>query len=153
MKTNTTPKNNNTTKKKYLSQYFTMVPLEVSLKKELLTQHFLFSEWNRKFTGGIVCKDSNPINEQKKVCKHILTTMGKNVIQNKGLLNVSLPVNIFKAESHLQSIARTFGFAPILLEKAVHMSPLEKMKCSILFAFSVSSLSISISKPFNPILG
>lgn len=69
-----------------------------------------------------MCKDSNPISEQKKVFKHILTTMGKNVLHNKGLLNVSLPVNIFRTESHLQSIARNFGFAPILLEKAVSLT-------------------------------
>ncbi len=50
--------------------------------------------------------------------------MGKNVIHNRGLLNVSLPVNVFKPESHLQSIAKNFGFAPLLLEKAVNMSHL-----------------------------
>ena len=55
--------------------------------------------------------------------------------------------------SHLQSIARNFSFAPILLEKAVSLDPLEKVKHALLFALSVSALSISVNKPFNPILG
>ena len=46
--------------------------------------------------GGIVCRDTSAINEQKKVGKYILKTLGKNVIQNKGLLNLS-------AGDHLQT--------------------------------------------------
>ena len=33
------------------------------------------------------------------------------------------------------------------------MDPIEKMKITLLYAISVSIFSISVSKPFNPILG
>jgi hypothetical protein len=39
------------------------------------------------------------------------------------------------------------------LEKAAGLDNLEKIKYSLLFSISVSILSISINKPFNPILG
>lgn len=50
-------------------------------------------------------------------------------------------------------MARNFGFAPIFLENAVSGDPLTKMKMALLFSISVSILSISVCKPFNPILG
>lgn len=46
------------------------------------------------------------------------------------------------------------SFAPIFLEKAVTaIDPLEKIKFVFLYSLSVTVSSISINKPFNPILG
>lgn len=64
----------------------------------MVKDHFIFSEWTRKSRGGLVCKDEAPINEQKKVLKYLVKRMGKNVLESKGLLNISLPVSIFKPE-------------------------------------------------------
>jgi hypothetical protein len=60
-------------------------------------KHFIFEEWNRKSKGGLVCKDNTIINEQKKVANYILSTLGKRILEQKGILNLSLPVSIFKA--------------------------------------------------------
>jgi len=41
------------------------------------------------------------IDDQKGVLKFILTKIGKNILSGKSILNISLPVDIFCAESNL----------------------------------------------------
>jgi hypothetical protein len=51
--------------------------------------------------------------------------LGQNILEQKGsLLNLSLPVAIFKPESHLYSIAKNLSFAPLILERAAKMNPI-----------------------------
>lgn len=64
--------------------------------KKLDNTHFLFEEWFRKPKGGLICKDNTIINEQKKVANEVLGNLGKKIIDQKGWLNLSLPVSIFK---------------------------------------------------------
>lgn len=47
--------------------------------------------------------------------KYVITTFGNNILKGNSILNISLPVTIFRKESHLYSIARNFSFAPLLL--------------------------------------
>ena len=72
--------------------------------------------------------------------------------KNGGIVNISLPVIIFKKESHLQSIANNFSYAPLLLDRE-HKNALARFKQCILFTIAVANLGISSEKPFNPILG
>lgn len=58
------------------------------------------------------------MNEQKKVLTFIIKRIGKNILTGKGILNVSLPVDIFCRESNIERFASTFGYFPMLLEKA-----------------------------------
>lgn len=74
-------------------------------------------------------------------------------MEQKGLMNLSLPVSIFKPESHLHSVAKNLSFAPLILERAVTMDPVERIKMAILYSLAVTVSSISVNKPFNPILG
>ena len=53
--------------------------------------------------------------EQKKVLTYILSKIGKNLLTGKGILNISLPVDIFTTDSNLESLAKCFAYAPILL--------------------------------------
>lgn len=46
---------------------------------------------------------------------YILSKMGKNLLSGKGILNVSLPVMVFSMESNLETLAKTFAYAPIYL--------------------------------------
>lgn len=71
----------------------------------------------------------------------------------KNIMNVSLPVAIFRKQSQLKSIARNLSYAPTFLEQVIKGSPLERMKAAVLLQISMPSLMISLNKPFNPILG
>lgn len=55
--------------------------------------------------------------------------------------------------SHLQSIARNFSYAPLFFDGWQQADPLERFKSCVSFAVSNCTLSISMMKPFNPILG
>ena len=83
--------------------------------------------------------------------KHILTTFGNNILKGGSILNISLPVTIFKKESHLKSIALNFCYAPLFFDGLT--DPFERIKFATLMAISVGTTGISIAKPFNPILG
>lgn len=82
--------------------------------------------------------------------------MKNNLLSGGSILNISLPVNIFKRESHLESIARDFCYAPLFFERMgvnFKADPIERVKYATLLCISVGTLGISMDKPFNPILG
>jgi hypothetical protein len=62
------------------------------------------------------------MNEQKKVLTFIIKRIGKNILSGKGILNISLPVDIFCKESNIERLAASFGFAPFFLEKAATLT-------------------------------
>ena len=94
------------------------------------------------------------MNAQKKVLGYIVKKMGSNLIQGKSILNISLPVDIFSTESNLERVARTFVYAPLILEKAAAMTdPVEQLKQVVIVSLTHSLLYISMEKPFNPVLG
>lgn len=67
---------------------------------------------------------------------------------------MSLPILIFCKQSHLESIARNFSFAPMFFDKiAIGGDLVQRVKYATLLAVSVGTLGISMQKPFNPILG
>jgi hypothetical protein len=45
--------------------------------------------------GGLLYVDEVKMNEQKKVLTFIIKRIGKNILSGKGILNISLPVDIF----------------------------------------------------------
>jgi len=53
-------------------------------------------EWKRGKEGGMICINEKVITEQKKIFKHILSSLGSNLLKGVNILNVSLPVTIFK---------------------------------------------------------
>jgi hypothetical protein len=85
------------------------------------------------------------------VFKHILTTIGSNIMKGGNILNVSLPVTIFKKAGHLQMIAVSFSLAPKLLENVV--DPIERMKKAVLISLAVGTWGITAEKPFFPFVG
>lgn len=56
---------------------------------------------------------------------------------------MSLPITIFRKESHLESIARDFCFAPMFFDKlSKGGDPLERVKYATLLSVSVGTLGI-----------
>lgn len=103
--------------------------------------------------GGLVLKDKSLISKQKHVITHLLRSAGKNLIKGKGIMDVSLPVNIFESRSLLQRLLNSFGYAPIYLEAAGRETGLERFKNVVTFGISMLHLSTEQRKPFNPIIG
>ena len=65
-----------------------------------------------------------------------------------------MPIVIFRKESHLETIARNFCFAPMFFDKFQKGGDaLERLKYATLLAVSVGTLGISMQKPFNPTIG
>ena len=72
-------------------------------------------EWVRSDDGGLICVNEKLLAEHKKIFKHVLASIGTNILKGGNILNVSLPVTIFKKEGHLQMVADSFSLAPKLL--------------------------------------
>lgn len=118
----------------------------------MMTEHYLFKDWSRRKDGGVLCKNEELVNNQKRLFKDLISRLGSNILKKgTGVLNISLPVIVFKKESHLFSIARDFCYAPLLFENVT--DKLERIKYATVLALSVGTLGISMEKPFNPLLG
>lgn len=75
-------------------------------------------------------------------------------MSGKSVLNISLPVDIFCAESNLERFLFSFTYAPTILEGVnKDLNPLTRLKKVISFGMSNSPLYLNMEKPFNPILG
>jgi hypothetical protein len=118
----------------------------------LIPENELWKDWERQKTGGILCINEAIITTQKKMFREAISAIGNKLLRgDTSVLNISLPVAIFRKESHLQTVARNLSFCPLFFERP--NSPLERVKFATLFAISAGTLGISMEKPFNPILG
>ena len=127
-------------------------PLPVCSFK-LLTEHYLFGEWRRSSKGGVVCANEAVIKEQKRIVKLVMTRIGNNIFKGNSIMNVSLPVQLFRDQSSLVSIGRNISYAPLLIEPIANKDPIQRMKNIAVFEISMTALALSTRKPFNPILG
>lgn len=67
---------------------------------------------------------------------------------------MSLPVDIFCAESNIERIAMSFGYFPYYLEKAAAIKePHIQIKYLVGSGIASSLIYLTMEKPFNPILG
>lgn len=79
--------------------------------------------------------------------------MAKNLVSGQSILNVSLPVDIFCAESNLQSFIRSMVYAPLLLEGLEKTDAITRLLRTIAFGITNSVIYLNMEKPFNPQLG
>ena len=94
------------------------------------------------------------MNEQKKVLTFIIKRIGKNILSGKGILNISLPVDIFCRESNIERLAMSFGYCPRYFEKVANAkAPMDQLKAVLASNFGSSLIYLTMQKPFNPILG
>lgn len=128
---------------------------ECILDSNELQGHFVYKkEYCRAKKGGLNFIKSELMSEQKKVMLHLLKQAGSNLIHGRAIINVSLPVEIFEPRSFLERLARSFGHAPLFLEKGGTCNDIiEQMKWTLAFFFSSMVMCIQQEKPFNPILG
>jgi hypothetical protein len=98
--------------------------------------------------------DEETIEKQRKIIKHVLKEIGTNILSGSGIMNVSLPINIFDHRSLLEVFAHQCRLAPHILELAgMQKDPVEKLKYTTAYTVSRLHLSVTQLKPFNPILG
>jgi Oxysterol-binding protein len=85
---------------------------------------------------------------------NIIKRVGSNIIQGKSVMSISLPIEIFESRSFLERMARSYGHAPIYLEKAAKVhNVVERLKIVTAFFMASFMMGIQQEKPFNPILG
>jgi len=133
-----------------------LTPQEIECKNvDKNGQHFLYGKsWRRDPGGGLELIDKELCERQKKVLTHFLKNMGKNLLEGKSIMNVSLPITIFSCDSILQRAVEMFGYAPYYLKRAGEQQDrLEAFKNVLTFFFTMTHLGLSQEKPFNPILG
>lgn len=67
--------------------------------------------------GGMLLVNQVRIAAQNNVLKFIMATLKKNLFSGKGILNISLPVEIFASDSNLQRLCESMALAPELIER------------------------------------
>jgi hypothetical protein len=85
------------------------------LCKTVRGHHLWKGEWAVSEAGGLLYVDEEKMREQKKVLTFIIKRIGKNILSGKGVLNISLPVDIFCRESNIERLAMSFGYCPLFL--------------------------------------
>lgn len=68
--------------------------------------------WVVEKTGGLKLINQVKIAAQNNVLKFIMKTLKKNLFSGKGILNISLPVEIFNVDSNLQRICIAMSLGP-----------------------------------------
>ena len=128
---------------------------EEKVESNVAQGHFAFKkDYARGKKGGLNYLNAELMTEQKRVILNLLKQAGSNLIHGRGVINISLPVGVFEPRSFLERLARSFGHAPIFLEKAgMTNNIIEQMKLTVAFFLSSMVLCIQQEKPFNPILG
>ncbi len=104
-----------------------------------------------KYTGTAA-----ELDRQKNVIWEVVKTLGKNLVNGKDLIGISLPVQLFEPRSYLHRLTDGWWSAPIYLNKAAEAEdPLTRFKHVITFIISgfFNTCENQKGKPFNPILG
>jgi hypothetical protein len=79
---------------------------------------------------------------------------GKQLLEGKNIVGVSLPVRIFEPRSMLTRITDLWSGGPYYFNKAASCTnPIERMKLITTYAVNGMHMNIKQLKPFNPILG
>jgi hypothetical protein len=143
---------------RYLKVRHAIVPAKV---EERRTKHpypnlMLKNDFVEDSSGGMKLCNEVKAAAQNNVIKFIMGTIKKNIFSGKGILNISLPVEIFNCDSNIQRLCESFSMGPDLLEKracAPGVDAVARFKACVAFAFTASVLYFDIDKAFNPILG
>ena len=72
-------------------------------------------DWTQQKFGDIYISNKEMIKEQDAVVKYMMKKITDNLFGGKNLTTVSLPVNIFKPQSHTESMAKSFALGPYFL--------------------------------------
>lgn len=104
--------------------------------------------------GGVECRNLEEIRAQDGLFLELMKRAGKQLLEGKNIVGVSLPVKIFEPRSTLTRLTDLWGTAYEYINKASEcFNPVERMKIIITMAISGIHLNAKQLKPFNPILG
>lgn len=75
----------------------------------------------------------------------IIKRIGKNILSGKGVLNISLPVDIFCRESNIERLALSFGYFPRFLEPIINAKdPISQLKGILASSFGSSLIYLTM---------
>jgi len=104
--------------------------------------------------GGSKATNKEELAKQRGVLTALLKKMGRNIMEGKSIINISLPVSIFEPRSFLERITDVWCYLPCYLPKAaVAKEPIERLKWVVTFVVSGLFRGVKQMKPFNPLLG
>lgn len=113
-----------------------------------------FPGYFRLDNGALWCHNQDELNSQSGIFIELLQRAGKQLMEGKGIVAVSLPVRIFEKRSTIERICDLWCTGPYYLKKAaIETDAVERLKLVITFTVSGMHQVASQRKPFNPILG
>jgi len=104
--------------------------------------------------GGVECRNHEELHTQDGIILELMKRAGKQLLEGKNIVGVSLPVKIFEPRSTLIRLTDLWGTAYEYFNKAAEsINPIERIKMIIIMAMSGIHMNAKQTKPFNPILG
>ena len=103
----------------YLSIEHATLPVAIPPRRKKLPfdNLMLKNDFKVDKSGGLVLINAPKIAAQDNVIKFMMSTLKKNLFSGKGILNISLPVEIFNCDSNLQRLCESLSLAPDLIER------------------------------------
>jgi hypothetical protein len=103
--------------KKYLKLKHEINPVKIEPRRKKLSYDNLIVKNDFKIdkAGGLVLINAPKIAAQNSVIKYMMSTLKKNLFSGKGMLNISLPVEIFNCDSNIQRLCEALSLAPDLI--------------------------------------
>ena len=117
------------------------------------------NEWKNNYANipeksGLLYINEEAKNIGYRAIKYLIAKFTKSILENKSILNVSLPVFMFDKRTLHMGFAHEQKFAPIFLTKAaLSNDKFERLKWVTTYLMSSLHFSVIQIKPFNPIIG
>ena len=117
------------------------------------------NEWKKNYSNipeksGLLYINEEGKNIGYRAIKYLVSKFTKNILENKSVLNISLPVFMFDKRTLQTAFAHEQKLAPIFLTKAAFSNDkIERLKWVTTYLMSFLHFSVIQMKPFNPIIG
>ena len=117
------------------------------------------NEWKNNYANipeksGLLYINEEAKNIGYRAIKYLIAKFTKSILENKSILNVSLPVFMFDKRTLHMGFAHEQKLAPIFLTKAaLSNDKYERIKWVTTYLMSSLHFSVIQIKPFNPIIG
>lgn len=117
------------------------------------------NEWKNNYANipeksGLLYINEEAKNIGYRAIKYLIAKFTKSILENKSILNVSLPVFMFDKRTLHMGFAHEQKLAPIFLTKAaLSNDKFERLKWVTTYLMSFLHFSVIQIKPFNPIIG
>ena len=92
--------------KNYINIKHQVAPFQVDQRKKQLPYSNLMikQDFSVDKLGGLILTNKQKIAAQDNVIKFIMSTLKKNLFSGKGILNISIHVDIFNIDSNFQRV-------------------------------------------------